>query len=134
MMAVTPATTPTPAENTQLLPIEEAIQSTKDRFFNWTSIAIHLPKAMLEGETAPPLKLDLTRPEYTPSRAWAPVEVDPYTGKILQVTTFQDRSARLRARLWNRFLHTGADLASVGRLSQRSPQSVHCFLSIRDLL
>jgi len=51
-----------------------------------------------------------------PNRAWTPVEVDPYTGKILQAIDFYDRSSGLRARVWIRFIHTGAGFGFWGKV------------------
>ncbi len=116
MMAVEPARTPEPAADARLLPYNEAIQSTRIQYADWVSIGIHLPEPLAEDEIAPPLKLDLVRPDYMPSRAWAPVEVDPYTGEILQIVAFQDRSPGLRARVWTRFIHTGAGFGIWGKI------------------
>ena len=128
MMAVEPAVVPTPELGAKLLTLEEAIQSTKDQYPNWVSIGIRLPKPTPKGEIAASLKLDLTRPDYMPSRAWAPVEVDPYTGEILQITTFQDRSPGLRARVWTRFIHTGGAYGIWGKIIATIATAASLFL------
>ncbi len=128
MMAVEPAKVPTPDPEAKLLTLEEAIQSTKEQYPDWVSIGIRLPKPVTDREVLGPLNLDLTRPDYMPSRAWAPVEVDPYTGEILQITTFQDRSPGLRARVWTRFLHTGAGFGIWGKVVASLATAASLFL------
>lgn len=84
-------------------------------FPNWESITLevipHLAASPLE-----PLKFGVTLPDSMPSRAYVPVRCDPFTGEILQQTHFQDRSPDLQARVWNRFLHTGAAFGLPGKI------------------
>lgn len=116
MMAVKPAQVSTADENADRLSIEELLKSTQEKYPNWVSIGIREPKPVPAGEEIPAVNLDLYRPDHMPSRGWAPVEVNPYTGQILQITNFQDRSPGLRARVWTRFLHTGAAFGFWGKL------------------
>ena len=116
MMAVTPAALPHHPPDATPLPIETLIASTQQLFPDWQSIGIPLDQLPQPGKPPQPVTLDLTRPDYMPSRAWTPVEVDPFTGHILQFTRFQDRSPGLRARVWARFLHTGAGFGIPGKI------------------
>ncbi|MDQ8202593.1 PepSY-associated TM helix domain-containing protein [Pelagicoccus sp. SDUM812003] len=116
MMATPPARLPTPPADADLLPYDQLIASTKARFPDWQCIGIPMTAAPDRPPATEPIELYLTRPDFMPSRAWTPVEVDPYTGEILQFTRFQDRSPGLRARVWARFLHTGAGYGVPGKI------------------
>ncbi len=116
MMAVPPASVPESSWDQPRLSYEEALESTKERFPDWKTLAIYFPAPLDEGESPKPLKLDLTQPDYMPNRAWSPVEVDPFTGEILQVVDFYDRSPGLRARVWVRFIHTGGAFGVIGKM------------------
>lgn len=116
MMAVEPATTPTPPEGATPLPYDEIVASVAARYPGWVRIGIHLPDATSAPDVAAPLQVDLTRSDYMPSRAWAPLEVDPYSGDVLQAVFFEDRSPGLRARVWARFIHTGAGFGVWGKV------------------
>ncbi|MBD5781770.1 PepSY domain-containing protein [Pelagicoccus sp. NFK12] len=116
MMKAEPAQTPTPPEGAQPIPLDQLIQSTKDAYPEWTSIGFALPKPAADGEVSRPVTLNLVEPDYMPNRAWTPVEVDPYTGKILKAIDFYERSPGLRARVWVRFIHTGAGFGFWGKV------------------
>ncbi|MDQ8184829.1 PepSY-associated TM helix domain-containing protein [Pelagicoccus sp. SDUM812002] len=126
MMAVPPAVVPTPPDGSTPLPYEQILASTKEMFPDWVSIGFSTTANEGSAPTSKPILLNLTRPDHMPSRAWTPVEVDPYTGKMLQFTRFQDRSAGLRARVWTRFLHTGAGFGFWGK-------SVACLFTLGSL-
>ncbi len=115
MMAVKPATVPESSWGKPLLSIGDVIRPTQERYPDWESIGLTFPAPLVEGEP-PPIKLDLTRPDYMPSRAWTPVEIDPFTGEILQAIHFTDRSPGLQARVWIRFIHTGAGFGIPGKI------------------
>lgn len=116
MMATEPTITPTPPTGAETLTFAELMQSTQERYPDWVTIGLRLPKPTQEGEVAAPLNLDLVRPDYMPNRAWTPVEIDPYTGDILKAVEFYDRSPGLRARVWTRFIHTGAGFGIWGKI------------------
>ncbi|EDY83844.1 PepSY-associated TM helix family [Verrucomicrobiia bacterium DG1235] len=116
MMAVEPARTPLPPEGAPLVSHSKLTQFAKERYPDWVSIGLALPKPTTPGEIAAPITLNLTRPDYMPNRAWVPVEVDPYSGSILQAIHFEDRSPGLRARIWTRFIHTGGGFGFWGKL------------------
>jgi uncharacterized iron-regulated membrane protein len=109
MMHVPHAEVPPPPAGAETLPYDAVIERVVQSFPDWTAIGISFPHEH-EEEDAPaihPLELGVTVPALMPSRAYVPVEADPFTGKVLQATFFDDRSPGLRTRVWIRFLHTG---------------------------
>ncbi len=116
MMATEPTVTPTPPDGASPLSYQQLLKHTQERYSDWVSIGFRLPTPTPTGETAPPVNLDLVRPDYMPNRAWTPVEVDPYTGNILKAVEFYDRSPGLRARIWTRFIHTGGGFGIWGKI------------------
>lgn len=118
MMAVAPPTVPTPPPGAQPLALADALAEVRTAFPEWESIGIQFPRSgtVTEGDLLPPLDWGVTVPDYMPSRAFIPVKTDPYTGEILQAVRFQDRSPGLQARVWIRFLHTGAGLGLPGKI------------------
>ncbi|MDF3057061.1 MAG: peptidase [Rariglobus sp.] len=116
MMAMPPAIVPAPSPSAERLPLDRILATAREHFPDARHIGIHFPQPAAPGAPPAPLKLDVTLPDFMPSRAYVPVEMDPYTGEILQAVRFQDRSAGLQARVWMRFLHTGAGLGLPGKI------------------
>jgi uncharacterized iron-regulated membrane protein len=116
MMAVEPAVVPTPKPGSQRLGYEAVLEPTLKRFPEWERIGLPLSMETTEEAALAPLKLNVYVPDYMPNRAWIPVEVDPYTGSVLQAIRLSDRSLGLQARVWVRFLHTGAAFGIVGKI------------------
>lgn len=114
MMAVPAPVMPAPAPGTARLPKEELITYLVRAFPEWESIALE----DLTQETGPPgpLEIGVTVPGWMPSRAYIPVKADPCTGAILQAVRFEERSPGLQARVWMRFLHTGAAFGLPGKI------------------
>lgn len=116
MMAVPPAVVPTPPIGAVPISLETAFDIVARAWPDWEEIALPLPDPGVGAEVTGPLHIDVTLPDYMPSRAYLPVELDPYTGVILQSTRFEDRSPGLRARVWIRFLHTGGAFGLPGKI------------------
>ena len=115
MMAVPPPLASPAAPGTLPVPLEIAFARIAAAFPNWESIALEemrdfkLPSAEL-------LTFGVTLPDSMPSRGYIPVKSDPHNGEILQQIRLQDRSAALQARVWIRFLHTGAAFGLTGKI------------------
>lgn len=117
MMAVDTPVVPTPAAGSERLGYESVLKRTQEAFPDWLRIGLPLEVAEAEeGVETQPLSLNVYVPDYMPSRGWIPVEVDPYTGEVLQAVRLQDRSPGLQARVWVRFIHTGAAFGTVGKI------------------
>lgn len=117
MMAQPALLVPTPPPDAVRLPLDQVLARVAAHLPDWTEIGVNFPTpADATRSTLVPLEFDVTVPDYMPSRAYVPVEVDPFTGEILRATRFQDRSPGLRARVWARFLHTGAGLGLPGKI------------------
>jgi len=118
MMAVPPQVVPSPALGSTRLPFETLINEVKIDFPEWQSIELQFPPAEQVAGTVPvaPINLGVILPDYMPSRAYVPVESDPFTGEILQAVHFTNRSPGLQTRVWIRFLHTGAGLGLPGKI------------------
>jgi len=114
MMATPPAVVPPAAIGAARVPLERVVAEVAAQFPSWRSIGLNLPVA--SEERLAPLDLEVTLDDPMPSRAYVPVEVDPFTGKILQAVRFQDRSLGLRSRVWMRFLHTGGAFGVPGKI------------------
>lgn len=115
MMAVPPPVMSLPPAGTSPLPFEAAFARVAEAFPDWESIALEqLPP--MTGPVTEPLEFGVTLPDHMPSRAYIPVKTDPFTGEILQAVRFQDRSPGLQARVWMRFLHTGAAFGLPGKI------------------
>ena len=115
MMAQAPLELIPPSEHSQILSPEALLASAQAATPNWVKIGLPL----LDPKDAPfktPLSLDVYLPDYMPNRAWLPVEMNPYTGKVLRATSLADRSPGLQARVWIRFLHTGAAFGFWGKI------------------
>jgi len=113
MMAVEPPAVSIPAGEMPRLPAEVAVSRVAEAFPDWESISLEFPEA---EEAIAPLDFGVTVPDPMPSRAYIPVKSDPFTGEILQAVRFDDRSTGLRARVWVRFLHTGAAFGVPGKV------------------
>lgn len=116
MMRTPEAVVSAPPAGTHKKPFEEILAVIKDHYPLWKEIGFYFPAETSTAPTTVPQKTYVTLPDYMPSRAYVPIESDPYTGAILQATHFADRSAGLRARVWIRFLHTGAGFGFTGKL------------------
>ncbi len=114
MMAVPPPVLPTPAQDAQPLPLEQVIEPVAKAYPGWESIT--LEDLTPASGALQPLEIGVTLPDSMPSRAYIPVKSDPYTGAILQAVRFQERSPGLQARIWLRFLHTGAAFGLPGKV------------------
>jgi len=115
MTLVPPFVVPPPSEGSERLPLEALLKSMQDGFPGWQSIRLPLADLGNTEETVP-VKASVTTADYMPNRAFIPVELNPYTGEILRAIRLQDRSAGLQARIWIRFLHTGAAFGVVGKI------------------
>ncbi|MGD9417895.1 MAG: PepSY-associated TM helix domain-containing protein [Verrucomicrobiota bacterium JB025] len=117
MMAVAPPVVAAPPEGTPRLPLDEVFERVADALPEWESIALQFPAAAgPDGGPVEALDLGVTVPDSMPSRGFIPVRADPFTGEVLQVVRFDDRSPGLRARVWVRFLHTGAAFGLPGKI------------------
>lgn len=117
MMAVAAPRLPVPVEGAERLPLEVVFGRVASEFPDWESIAVEFPSVEELAAVPPvPLSLGVTVPDRMPSRAYVPVRADPYSGDLVQVVRFEDRSAGLRARVWIRFLHTGAAFGLPGKV------------------
>lgn len=117
MMAVPPPILPTPAEGAPQLPFEAVFARVAGAFPEWQSIDFEFPASDdSAGVPTAPLDFGVTLPDFMPSRAYVPVKADPFTGAILQAVRFQDRSPGLQARVWIRFIHTGAAFGWPGKI------------------
>ncbi len=112
MMAVPPAVVPAPPPGTLPVSAETLLASARTAFPDWQSLRLVLP----DSASSAPASLGVTLPDHMPSRAYVPVELDPFTGEILQATPFESRSAGLQARVWIRFLHTGGAFGLPGKI------------------
>ncbi|MGJ8640657.1 MAG: PepSY-associated TM helix domain-containing protein [Opitutaceae bacterium] len=116
MMAVGPAAVPTPSAGAVALSYEAILSVVETEFPDYERIGLPLYDSNILLSEPAPIKLDVFLPDFMPSRGWIPVEVDPFSGEILQVVRFQDRSRGLQARVWTRFIHTGAAFGIVGKV------------------
>jgi uncharacterized iron-regulated membrane protein len=131
MMAVPPAVVPTPPPGARPVSAETLLASAAAEFPNWQSITLTLANPSASADTTAPLKpanLGVTLPDFMPSRAYVPVELDPFTGEILQAMRFQERSAGLQARVWIRFLHTGGAFGLTGKIVATVATAASLFL------
>ncbi|MDP0498847.1 MAG: PepSY-associated TM helix domain-containing protein [Verrucomicrobiota bacterium JB022] len=127
MMRTPPAEVPTPPEGAQRVPLDVALTEVSNAYPEWVNIGLELPTPeQLAAETPDPLHLGVTVPDYMPSRAYIPIESDPFTGTILKTTHFETRSPGLQARVWIRFLHTGGAFGFWGKLIA----SIACLASL----
>lgn len=63
-----------------------------------------------------PVYASVIKPALFEARGRVMLQVDPYSGAVLDETRFEDRSAGLRARVFLRFLHTGEAFGFFGKL------------------
>lgn len=115
MTLVPPVEVPVPPTGSERLPAEALLAKVEAAFPGWTSIRLPLADPLAADATGP-VKLSVTLPDHMPNRANIPIEMDPYTGEILRAIRLEDRSAGLRARIWIRFLHTGAAFGVTGKI------------------
>ncbi|HYD84627.1 MAG TPA: PepSY-associated TM helix domain-containing protein, partial [Opitutus sp.] len=99
MMAVPLAVVPTPSPGTKPVSAEALLASVGVEFPDWQSLHLTLASPSTNSAPLKPVSLGVTLPDAMPSRAYVPVELDPFTGEILQATRFQNRSAGLQARV-----------------------------------
>ncbi len=100
---------------------ETIVASVERAIPEWQSMGLNLGASNPAAEPAKvgtvlPVQVAVTVPDYMPNRAYIPVEVDPYDGQVLRAIRLKDRSAGLQARIWIRFLHTGAAFGLVGKI------------------
>ncbi len=115
MMAAPSPVVPTPPAGSAPLTVDELFAAVQRAFPEWEFIDMPWPDSAAADPTKP-LAAGVTLPDYMPSRAYVPVELDPFTGAVLQAIRFQDRSPGLQARVWIRFLHTGAAFGVPGKI------------------
>ncbi|MET0263257.1 MAG: PepSY-associated TM helix domain-containing protein [Rariglobus sp.] len=115
MMAVPPPQVPTPDAGAPRLPMDQLLARAQGEVPDWRTIGVRFPSDADVAKAAP-VKLEVMRDDTMPSRAYVPVELDPFTGEVLQAVRFEDRSPGLRARVWIRFLHTGAGFGLTGKI------------------
>ena len=118
MMNVPSAEVPPPPPSAKILSYEQLLGSVREAYPEWQQISFELPVAKDDEARIrhSPVTMHVVLPDHMPSRAWIPVELDPFTGRILQMIHFNDRSPGLRARVWIRFLHTGAAYGIWGKI------------------
>jgi len=116
MMTQAPVVLPEPQVGATPVALDEALQVVMTRFPDWRSIGLAYPRPTGPDAASEPLRFDVIVPDHMPSRAWMPVESDPFTGEIVRATHFDERSPGLRARVWARFLHTGAGFGLPGKV------------------
>lgn len=109
---MTPATVSV-EEGTPQASYAKVVSNLASVFPNWKNMEIQLPNASAPTES---LKVGVTVPDYMPSRANIPVEINPYSAEILQYSRLQDRSPGMQLRTWLRFLHTGAAFGFWGKV------------------
>lgn len=109
---MTPATVSV-EEGIPQAPYKQVVSNVAAVFPDWQKMEIQLPKASAPTES---LKVGVTVPDYMPSRANIPVELNPYSAEIIQYSRFQDRSPGMKLRTWLRFLHTGAAFGFWGKV------------------
>jgi uncharacterized iron-regulated membrane protein len=114
MMATPPALVPPPAPDATHLPLDSIVARIAQQFPTWQNIGV--PFSVENTSADASIKAYVTVPDLMPSRAYVPIELDPYTGEILKFTRFQDRSPGLQARVWIRFLHTGGAFGITGKI------------------
>ncbi|HEY1052218.1 MAG TPA: PepSY-associated TM helix domain-containing protein [Prosthecobacter sp.] len=114
MMAVPPPVVLPPAPEAPPAPLDKAFARIAAAFPDWESITLEaIPDPA--GSPLEPLEFGVTVPDSMPSRAYIPVKSHPFTGEILQQVRLQERSPGLQARVWIRFLHTGAAFGLRGK-------------------
>lgn len=130
ILAVPEARVPTPAAGSAPLDLDTLVARVAARFPERDAIVVDLSAAEPEspGEHAPPTSVDeraaiqprvelaVMLPALFSTHGRVPVQVDPYTGDILSETHFRDYSPGVRARVWLRFLHTGAAFGLFGKI------------------
>jgi uncharacterized iron-regulated membrane protein len=117
MMRTPPAIVPTPPAGTERKSLDEIVTLVTAAYPDWQHLGLELPSPEQLAEPVPaPLSLGVTIPDPMPSRAYIPVEVDPFTGTILKATPFDTRSPGLQTRVWIRFLHTGGAFGFWGKV------------------
>ncbi|MES2506494.1 MAG: PepSY domain-containing protein, partial [Verrucomicrobiota bacterium] len=115
MMAVPPPVVLPPAPGTSPAPLDTSFTRIAAAFPDWESITLEaIPDPV--GSPLEPLEFGVTVPDSMPSRGYIPVKSHPFTGEILQQVRLQDRSVGLQARVWIRFLHTGAAFGLPGKI------------------
>lgn len=115
MMAVPPPAVLSPSPGTSPAPLDTPFARIAAAFPDWESITLEeIPDPV--GSPLEPLEFGVTVPDSMPSRGYIPVKSHPFTGEILQQVRLQDRSVGLQARVWIRFLHTGAAFGLPGKI------------------
>ncbi len=115
MMAVPPPVVLPPVPGTSPVPLDTSFARIASAFPDWESITLEaIPDPV--GSPLEPLEFGVTVPDSMPSRGYIPVKSHPFTGEILQQVRLQDRSVGLQARVWIRFLHTGAAFGLPGKI------------------
>ncbi len=100
---------------------ETILASAQREIPEWQSMGLNLtspeqaPGADASAKLAP-VSIAVTVSDYMPNRAYIPVELDPRDGQVLRAIRLKDRSPGLQARIWIRFLHTGAAFGVPGKM------------------
>lgn len=116
MMLVKPPQVPTPPENARTLSYQEIFDAVVPEFASWDAIAINFPRKQSNSDLPDPVSVDVYQPASFVTRGYTPLSVDPFNGAILKQTNFEDRSTGIKARVWIRFLHTGAAFGLTGKI------------------
>jgi len=126
---------PAPAQGATALPLATLVEHAAKSGREWERLSISLPPAPGGergkrggrggsgkggpdgGATTPrPVAVTLRAAGETPVNANHQLQLDPFTGAVLQATAPSDASAGRRLRSWLRFLHTGEALGLFGQI------------------
>ena len=103
-----------------LLPIDQILETVRAAYPQAEAFGVTIgsvPKGPIEtGTSIKPIQLVAFEPAVYSTRGRIQLQVDPWTGQIIDRLGFEDRSAGLQARIWFRFLHTGEAFGLPGKI------------------
>jgi len=116
MLMVKPPVLPDYPAEAEPLPYQDIANKTIDAFPDYQLLWVNFPRPLQPNQKVQPLNIGLYLPGFFERERYTPVSVDPFTGDVLQVTRFEDRSPGMKARVWVRFLHTGEAFGLIGKI------------------
>lgn len=95
-----------------MLTLQDAVDAVAAAFPGWEAMTLRLP----EGDAPAPLEFSLQGLDSSPVFWATQVRLDPYDGRVISASALGDQTPGRQARLWLRFLHTGAAFGFWGKV------------------
>jgi uncharacterized iron-regulated membrane protein len=119
-MLASPKVELTVPENATVLAIDSILAKARQAFPAAESFGLALgsiPQGELEpGSRIKPIQLVAFEPAVYSTRGRIQLQIDPWSGEVVDKLGFEDRSKGLQARIWIRFLHTGEAYGIIGKI------------------